>query len=61
MVSVSPAQQETFVEFMATVDTDFSLLGLVTAGDLTIDDESFGDVKSSKHTFDNVLHNILGE
>ena len=61
VVSVSPAQQETFVEFMATVDTDFSLLGLVTAGDLAIDDESFGSVNTSKHTFDNVLHNILGE
>ena len=61
VVSVSPKQQEAFVEFMATVDTDFSLLGIVTAGDLIIDDESFGDVNASKYTFDNVLHNILEE
>ena len=61
VVSVSPTQQEIFVEFMATTDTDFSLLGTVTKGDLIIDDESFGSINASKHTFDNVLHNILGE
>jgi len=61
VVSVSSKQQENFVEFMATTDTDFSLLGTVTNGDLIIDDESFGSVNDSKHTFDNVLHNILGE
>jgi phosphoribosylformylglycinamidine synthase len=61
VVSVSPAQQEAFVEFMATVDTDFSLLGTVTNGDLVIDEEVFGNVISAKKANENVLHDILGE
>ena len=61
VVSVSPAQQEAFVEFMATVDTDFSLLGTVTDGDLLIDEEVFGNVSTAKHANENVLHDILGD
>ncbi len=61
IVSVSTENQEAFVEFMATVDTDFSLLGTVNNGDIIIDEETFVSVKEAKHTFDNVLHDILGE
>ncbi|MBK0383038.1 phosphoribosylformylglycinamidine synthase subunit PurL [Pedobacter sp. SD-b] len=61
VVSVSPEDQEAFVEFLATVDTDFSLLGTVNNGDIIIDEEAFIGVKEATHTFDNVLHNILGE
>ncbi len=61
VVSVSPAMQENFVEFMATVSTEFSLLGSVNAGDLIIDEESFGATKTAKTENENVLHNILGE
>lgn len=61
VVSVKPDQQEQFIELLATSDTDFSLLGKVTAGSLVVDEASFGDVNSQKNTFDNVLHNILGD
>lgn len=61
VVSVSPEKQEAFVELMATVDTDFSLLGTVTSGDLIVDEELFETVEKAKNTYDNVLYNLLGE
>ncbi len=61
VVSVLPGEQEAFVEMMATVDTDFSLLGMVTAGELLIDEESFGKIEVAKHANEQVLHDILGE
>lgn len=61
VVSVAPEKQEAFVELMATVSTDFSLLGTVTAGDLIVDEELFSTVEKAKDTYDNVLHNLLGQ
>jgi phosphoribosylformylglycinamidine synthase len=61
VVSVTPENQEAFVELMATSETEFSLLGTVTRGEFKIDDEDFGSVVPVKNVFDNVLHNILGE
>ena len=61
MVSVSPEDQERFVELMATSEVDFSLLGTVTNGYMTVDEESFGHVTDTKLVYDNVLHTILGE
>ncbi|MBD3748763.1 MAG: phosphoribosylformylglycinamidine synthase subunit PurL [Sphingobacteriales bacterium] len=61
VVSVAPEQQEAFIELMATVSTDFSLLGTVTAGDLIVDEVLFNTVEKAKDTYDNVLHNLLGE
>jgi phosphoribosylformylglycinamidine synthase len=61
VVSINPDQEENFIEFMATVDTDFTLLGTVTEGDLLIDEDHFGDVKTAKTANESVLHNILGE
>ena len=61
VVSVKPEQQEAFVELMATSETDFTLLGTVTSGDLKVDGELFSTVTESKEVYDNVLHNILGE
>ncbi len=61
VVSIKPENQEAFVELMATSETEFSLLGTVTAGEFKIDNEDFGSVIPVKNVFDNVLHNILGE
>jgi phosphoribosylformylglycinamidine (FGAM) synthase-like enzyme len=61
VVSVASENQEAFIELMATVDTDFSLLGTVTLGELSIDEASFGNVKVSKKANESVLHDILGE
>ncbi|MEO5910497.1 MAG: phosphoribosylformylglycinamidine synthase subunit PurL [Pelobium sp.] len=61
VVSVSADQQEAFVEFMATVDTDFSLLGIVTLGEISIDEISFPKVDEASSVYDNVMHELLGE
>ena len=61
VVSVKPEQQEAFIELMATCETEFSLLGSVTAGSLLVDEASFGSIIQAKTVYDNVLHGILGE
>jgi len=61
VVSVRPEQQEAFVELMATSETEFSLLGTVTAAELLVDEASFGTVKLAQSVYENVLHGILGE
>jgi len=61
VVSVKPENQEALVELMATSETEFSFLGIVTSGDLLIDDASFGTIKEAKAVYDNVLHDILGD
>jgi len=62
VVSIAPADQERFVELMATSEIEFSLLGTVAhEGDLLIDDEHFGNIQDIKLVYDNVLHVNLGE
>lgn len=61
VVSIKPDQQEQFIELLATSDTDFSLLGKVSSGDLSVDGLSFGTIDKSQFVYDHVLHNILGE
>jgi phosphoribosylformylglycinamidine synthase II len=61
VVSISPEEQERFIELMATSEVDFSLLGTVSNGYLAIDEESFGNIADIKLVYDNVLHVILGE
>jgi phosphoribosylformylglycinamidine synthase II len=61
VVSVASADQERFIELMATSEVEFSLLGTVSNGYLNIDEESFGHITDIKLVYDNVLHAILGE
>ncbi len=62
VVSIAPADQERFIELMATSEIDFSLLGTVAhEGNLMIDEELFGNIQDVKLVYDNVLHVILGE
>ncbi|MCD8742046.1 phosphoribosylformylglycinamidine synthase subunit PurL [Mucilaginibacter roseus] len=61
VVSVAPADQDKFVELMATSETDFTLLGTVTNGFFNVDEQLFGHVTDVKLLFDNVLHVALGE
>ncbi|MGN6177777.1 MAG: phosphoribosylformylglycinamidine synthase subunit PurL [Mucilaginibacter sp.] len=61
VVSVAPADQERFVEMMATSEVEFSLLGTVSDGYLNVDEQLFGHITDIKMVYDNVLHNILGE
>jgi phosphoribosylformylglycinamidine synthase II len=61
VVSVAPADQERFIELMATSEVEFSLLGTVSHnGNLSIDEEPFGNIIDIKLVYDNVLHAILG-
>jgi phosphoribosylformylglycinamidine synthase II len=61
VVSVAPEEQERFVEVMATSEVEFTLLGNVTNGALTVDEEAFGHVTDLKMVHDNILQGILGE
>ena len=61
VVSVKIEQQEEFIELLATSETEFSLLGKVSSGELIVDETNFGSVDQSKLVYDNVLHHILGE
>jgi hypothetical protein len=45
---------------MATSEVDFTYLGTVTGGFLTIDNEPFGHITDIKMVYDNVLHELLG-
>jgi len=60
VVSVSPDDQERFIEMMATSEVEFSLLGAVTNGFLNVDEELFGHIIDIKMVYNNVLHEILG-
>ncbi len=60
-VSVTPENQEAFIELMATSNTEFSLLGNVSSGTLKVDDLLFDTIATQSNTYENVLHNILGE
>ena len=60
VVSIAAEQQEVFVELMAASETEFSLIGTVTTGDLMVDGASFGTIAESANLYNNVLHNILG-
>ncbi|MDR6940831.1 phosphoribosylformylglycinamidine synthase subunit PurL [Mucilaginibacter pocheonensis] len=61
IVTVAPEEQERFIEFMATSEVEFSLLGTVNNGFLNVDQELFGHVTDLKMVHSNVLHTILGE
>lgn len=59
VVSVTPDMQEDFVTFIAQTDVAFSLLGEVTAGDMLIDDESFGHMDEAIAIYDNALGKLM--
>jgi len=61
VITVAPEEQERFIEFMATSDVEFSLLGTVNNGFLNVDEVPFGHVTDLKMVHSNVLHSILGE
>jgi phosphoribosylformylglycinamidine synthase len=55
IVSVSPENQDDFVDFMMEHEMPFSILGHVTKGEIRIDDESYGFVDDLKNKFENRL------
>ncbi len=55
VVSVSPAEQDNFVDFMMESNVPFSILGHVTKGEVRVDDESFGYISDLKEAFEQRL------
>ena len=55
VVSISPENQEAFIEFMAQTDVDFTYLGEVIKEKMIIDDISFGSVNEARQIYNNAL------
>jgi phosphoribosylformylglycinamidine synthase subunit PurL len=55
VVSVNEEQLDSFVEMLAASDIDFTNLGVVTLGDVIIDEENIGNITEFKDLFENAL------
>ena len=55
VVSVSPKNQEAFVEYMALTAVDFTYLGEVIKDEMIIDDISFGSINEANNIYENAL------
>ena len=61
VVSVSPTNEDHFIDFMIESKVPFSALGHVTKSEFRIDDNSYGFVSDVKKLFDNALEKYLKE
>ncbi|MBK5285066.1 MAG: phosphoribosylformylglycinamidine synthase subunit PurL [Bacteroidia bacterium] len=61
VVSVSPGKEDLFLETMSDTNVEFSNLGVVTSGEILIDNDSFGTITEAKHIYDNVIGNLMNE
>ena len=61
VVSVEPGKQEAFVEFMATSEVPFSLLGKVTQDGVSIDDENWGSLNDFTVGYETAISNLMNE
>ena len=59
VVSVHPDKMDNFVDFLAAADVEFSNLGMVTEGEILIDEESFGTISEAKELFENALPKMM--
>ncbi|HTA81562.1 MAG TPA: phosphoribosylformylglycinamidine synthase subunit PurL [Bacteroidia bacterium] len=60
VVSVSPAKEDAFVEYMAKSDAEFSMLGVVVGKDFVVDEDSLGTVDDFKRDYNTSIENIVG-
>ncbi|MGC9373683.1 MAG: phosphoribosylformylglycinamidine synthase subunit PurL [Bacteroidales bacterium] len=61
VVSVSPTNEDHFIDFMIEQKIPFSALGHVTKSEFRIDDNSYGFVHDIKKWYDNALEELLTE
>src|SRR6056297_223400 len=61
VVSVSPTNEDHFIDFMIEQKVPFSALGHVTKSEFRIDDNSYGFVYDIKKWYDNALKELLTE
>jgi phosphoribosylformylglycinamidine (FGAM) synthase-like enzyme len=59
IVSVSEDKIDEFVELLSDSDVEFANLGIVTDGDLLIDEESFGTIAEAKGLYDGALAKLM--
>lgn len=59
VVSISPEQQEAFVEYMSLNSIDYSYLGVVTSSNISIDNEEYGAVTEFKTRYEHSLEEII--
>jgi phosphoribosylformylglycinamidine synthase len=59
VVSVTPANESKFVDFMIDKDIPFSTLGHVTKSELRIDDDSFGFIHDIKKVYEEALGKMV--
>jgi phosphoribosylformylglycinamidine synthase II len=59
VVSVSPDKEDAFVEYMATSDAEFSMLGVVVGKDFVVDEDSLGVVDDFKRDYNTSIENIV--
>ena len=59
VVSVPEAKQAEFIEIAATSAIEYTLLGTVSAGDILIDEQSFGHVSKYKSSFETSLEKTI--
>jgi phosphoribosylformylglycinamidine synthase II len=59
VVSVHPDKMDNFVDYLASADIEFSNLGMVTEGEILIDEESFGTIAEAKEIYENALGNRM--
>lgn len=60
VVSVNDDNMDSFVDFIAETGIDFINLGTVTAGEINIDEEAFGNATEYKEHYDTSLEKLLG-
>jgi phosphoribosylformylglycinamidine synthase len=59
IVSVNPDKQESFVEFMAQTDCPFHLIGEVTKGQVSVDEENWGEIDNFYALYEQSLPNKM--
>jgi len=59
VVSVSPAKEDAFVEYLLKTNAEFTMLGVVVGKDFVVDEESLGSVDTFKKKYDNSIGDTL--
>ncbi len=59
VVTVGEDSEDEFIEYMASSEIDFTLLGHVTKGKIQIDGEHFGFINEAKMLYQNALQNAI--
>jgi phosphoribosylformylglycinamidine synthase subunit PurL len=59
VVSVAEKNIDRFVDYLTETDVDFINLGVVTASQFLVDDESFGSSAEAKQLYDNALGEMM--